>query len=186
MSYQRPQKSLKRLTLFQPDFIYYLAVGIYYVTCALGITSFVFDYKKSSRLHWVQYERRYHAGHAYLRLSKALQSYNIIILLITIALTPFTTYTLYTEMYFLNLTKLLTVVGNIRFTLIQGFAAFIMLLNCCMQRRSYSSLTDGCACNMICANSPSACLDPACIVRAAYIWIGAVASCYVPSYRLCC
>lgn len=138
MSYQtdRQTKSLKRLILLQPDFIYYLAIGIYYVTCALGITPFVFDYKQSGRSHRLQRGRRYHTRHAYLRLSETLRRYNNIMLLITIALTPFTTYTLYTKMYFLNLTKLLTVVGNLRFTLTQGFAAIIMLLNCCMQRRT--------------------------------------------------
>ncbi|XP_017470477.1 PREDICTED: putative gustatory receptor 77a, partial [Rhagoletis zephyria] len=138
MSSARKLKSLKQILLIQQNFVFQLAIGIYYVTTLLGITSFVFDRRKAGRQQRANYEGGQQRRLLYprLRISSALRWYSLMLLLLTIALTPFATYTLYTQMYFLSLTKLLSVIGHMRFTILQGFAVFVMLLNFRTQCRS--------------------------------------------------
>lgn len=138
MEFRKKKKLRKESTVLQPRFIYYLALGVFYISNFIGITTYIYERKaRYQRQHQVQGLRmpRHELHHFHLRHSRALQWYSSALLLLITLSIPFVLQILYEEMHFLTLTRLLAFVGNLRYVLIQGLIIVLMFINCCRQHR---------------------------------------------------
>lgn len=138
MGFRKTEKLRKESIVLQPRFIYYLALGVFYVSNVIGITTFKYE-RKTKYLRRCQAQAlrltRHQPHHFRLRHSRALQWYSRALLFLIIAAIPFVLRVLFQEMHFLTLTRLLAFVGNMRYVLIQGIITVLMFINCCRQRR---------------------------------------------------